>query len=662
MPFSQQTKERYIERNLIELAYKNNIGMLAVNTLAAFVVFWTLRTAPITWINGWGVSVAILMLTRFVGEVSYRFHKRTYPDDNERHILMWRLAYRAGLLLSGFLWSVVSIVALPHANETQQFSVVLIICALASGATAVLAPDKLAGRIYIIFLLFPCSLSLLFFTTPLPLLAFLGCIFLAVMLVSHVNNHRLLLGSLELTFQNEKLLHDLQSQNKEILALNTELEGRVSERTAALERMACTDSLTNLLNRSGLINELSRMLGHTEQFHVYFLDLDKFKQINDSKGHEIGDKVLKHITKNLSQSVPKTGILARWGGDEFVFCLPGEQCKDQVLHLIFSGINAPIEIDKEIMQVGVTIGYAVYPEDANTINDAIGAADLAATELKKQGRRGELLRFNKNIATSLVRKTRITELLSQSDLSQHFYVEYQPIVDSNRDIIALEALCRLYAPELGTVTPDEFIAIAEENGKIQELGKWVFQEACQSLAALLEQGLSLVMSVNVSPVQMKNTDFSHQLEDCLRTFNIPSHLIAIEMTESFLEDDEVDGIIERLNQVVEQGIHVYIDDFGKGYSSLSRLRDLPVSTLKIDRAFIAALETEGDELIESILFLANKFGLQVIAEGIETEAQFLHLKRLGCQHFQGFLFGRPRRDDIRPESVVLTTKRVISKA
>ncbi len=647
MAFSPNSNNSFTEQSLIALTYKNHIGMLAVNFFATLVVFWILHSAPITWLNSWGLAFLILMFLRFLGEFGYRTHKRMVSEISMRSLLRWRVAFRGGLWLSGTLWAFIAIAALPHATETQMLSTLLIISAQASGATAVLAPDKIGGRVYITCLLLPSSISLLLISTPLPLLTFLGCIFLVVMLISHTNNHRLIIDSLQLTFQNEELLRHSQSQNAEILALNSELEGRVKERTAALEHMASRDNLTCLLNRSGLINQLTSMLSHTQSFHVYFLDLDKFKQINDSKGHEVGDKVLKHITKNCSENVPSNGLLARWGGDEFVFCLPGEQCKDQVLHLIFSGISSPIEIDNEMMQVGVTIGYAVYPDDAETINDAIGAADLAATELKKQGRRGELLRFNKNIAVSLERRTLITELLSHKDLGEHFYVEYQPIVDNQQNIIALEALCRINAPTLGSVTPDEFIAIAEENGKVHELGKWVLNEACRYLTSQISAGNSPIMSVNVSPIQMKNPRFSIEIKEVLDKHHLPSHLIALEMTESFLEHEEVDRIIDRLNQIVEQGIHIYIDDFGTGYSSLSRLRDLPVHTLKIDRYFIASLEDEGDELVDSILYLANKFGLDVIAEGVETDAQFVHLQKLGCQNFQGFLFGRPTPDPLQ---------------
>ena len=291
MAFSPNSNNSFIEENLIALVYKNHLGMLAVNSFATLVVFWILRSSPVTWINSWGLAFFILMLLRFMCEIGYRTHRRLKPEISLGSLLRWRFAFRVGLWSSGTLWAVIAIAALPHATDTQVLSTILIISAQASGATAVLAPDKIGGRVYITSLLLPCSVSLLLISTPLPFLTFLGCIFLIVMLISHANNHRLIVGSLKLTFQNENLLHHLQSQNAEILALNSELEGRVKERTAALEHMASRDNLTCLLNRSGLINQLTSMLSHTQSFHVYFLDLDKFKQINDSLGHAGGDDV-----------------------------------------------------------------------------------------------------------------------------------------------------------------------------------------------------------------------------------------------------------------------------------------------------------------------------------------------------------------------------------
>jgi EAL domain-containing protein (putative c-di-GMP-specific phosphodiesterase class I) len=316
-------------------------------------------------------------------------------------------------------------------------------------------------------------------------------------------------------------------------------------------------------------------------------------------------------------------------------------CSQETLTPIFDRLTTQMVLDNGILEVHGTNGYAVYPHDAPSINEAIGAADLAATHLKQHGRRGELLRFNQSLATKIVRKSVLSEHLAHFETYESLYLEYQPIVDQHQEVIAFEALCRMYVPDLGLVPPDEFIELAEENGQINALGDWVLRNALKQLSQIHQQGHKVSLSVNVSPLQVKQKAFDTRLLTLCAQYQVPTSALAIEITESFLEDDEVEDIIERLNIIVDHGFKLYIDDFGKGYSSLSRLRDLPVTTLKIDRSFVWNMNHEADVLLESILFLAKKFNLDVIAEGVETQAQFETLKSMGCPQFQGFLFGRP---------------------
>jgi diguanylate cyclase (GGDEF)-like protein len=643
MPYSEQRRQRYLKRRLVELSYSNATSSLLVNCLALMVAYFSLNVKEVTWLNVWAVFTTVIMGTRLVINTIYQQrYPQGLPDETSLdRVLFWRLCFRVGAIAAPLPWAWLCLAALPHASRDAQFEIIVIVSALASGATAVMASEKVIGKLFIGLLLIPGSAALLIIEPPLTLMAMLGLIFFVVMALSHHNNHQMIVNSLELTFENEKLLHGVTQQNEEIRELNQKLEERVQERTSALEKMASTDSLTTLLNRSGLLTQLSEIADNSREVHVYFVDLDRFKQINDSKGHEVGDRVLKQISLSLRQVLPEGSLVARWGGDEFVICFMDRPCSQETLSTIFESLTTQMFLDNGILEVNGTIGYAVYPHDAPSINEAIGAADLAATHLKQHGRRGELLRFNQSLATKIVRKSVLSEHLAHFETYESLYLEYQPIVDQHQEVIAFEALCRMYVPDLGLVPPDEFIELAEENGQINALGDWVLRNALKQLSQIYQQGHKVTLSVNVSPLQVKQKAFDTRLLTLCAQYQVPTSALAIEITESFLEDDEVEGIIERLNIIVDHGFKLYIDDFGKGYSSLSRLRDLPVTTLKIDRSFVWNMNHEADVLLESILFLAKKFNLDVIAEGVETQAQFETLKSMGCPQFQGFLFGRP---------------------
>ncbi|WP_022672455.1 EAL domain-containing response regulator [Novosphingopyxis baekryungensis] len=414
--------------------------------------------------------------------------------------------------------------------------------------------------------------------------------------------------------------------------------------------LALHDILTGLPNRALLGEHLEQALGESaqgsESAALLLLDLDRFKIINDTRGHQTGDILLREVAGRLDAFLQPDEIAARIGGDEFALVLRNLKNVDEInsrCAALLREINRPYQINGVEQVVGASIGIALLPGDGDDADELLRLADLAMYDAKSRGRNGFCF-FSPEL-NRIAQFNAQTEMeLREAIVLDQFELEYQPVVSlETEDYVGVEALIRWNHPTRGRLLPKDFLTVANDSGMMDAIGKWVIEAACKQIVSLRDQGIrSPRISVNVSPRQFQTQDVVKEIVTRLEKYDIEPDLLCIEITEEvFLERNA--EILEALAQLRSLGINISIDDFGTGYSSLQYLRDLPATRLKIDRAFVCRItESSVDRaIISTISHLAHALKMKVVAEGVETQAQFDLLQAAGCDEVQGWLTGRP---------------------
>ena len=409
-----------------------------------------------------------------------------------------------------------------------------------------------------------------------------------------------------------------------------------------LRQLAHFDSLTALANRVTLHDAIEEHLRNAGSGALLSMDLDHFKVINDTFGHSTGDAVLVAVASRLRRLVRPSDLVARLGGDEFAVLIRSLSEPAQVHTLarrLLAAFAHPFDVEGRRHFVGLSIGIAMLPAHGTDVDELLGNADLALYEAKGAGR-GRAALYEASLGDRSRRRAAVEQALLHAADRGELSLHWQPQVDVTAwRITGAEALIRWYHPGLGTVAPDEFIAVAEQAGLVTKVGTWVLREACRTAATDLTD---LDIAINVSAVQLRDGDFVKVVRDTLTEFGVDPHRLEIELTESiFLGDTE--AALGRLRSLQALGVRIALDDFGTGYSSLAYLRRFPFDTLKIDRAFIRELPALGnaEALVGTIVQLADAMRMRTVAEGVETAAQLSQLARLGCQQVQGYLIARP---------------------
>lgn len=406
------------------------------------------------------------------------------------------------------------------------------------------------------------------------------------------------------------------------------------------------DVLTGLPNRRLLVERIDEALESArtgKQAVVMLLDIDYFKSVNDNLGHAAGDGLLRVVADRLRSCVREDDTIARLGGDEFALLLrDGDQPCDAsaVARRILDVVRQPVVLEGKLTRVGMSIGIARPPEDGTTTDEILKAADVALYKAKRSGR-GKFAFFDAAADAGACSARRLESELRRAIDEQEFHIVYQPITaGSSGDIAALEALVRWHHPELGVISPAEFIPLAEHNGLIVEIGDWVLEKACRD-AASLPAGIKI--SVNLSRVQVSDRDFVARVAQILERTALPPGRLELEVTETAILDNETNAC-RVLEELRELGVSVAIDDFGVGQSALSCLRSLPIGRIKIDRSFVNDLATDlrARSIFVAVVSLAKSLGIKTTAEGIETEQQRIIAALAGCDHLQGYLLGRPQ--------------------
>ncbi|MED3975373.1 GGDEF domain-containing protein [Priestia megaterium] len=423
-----------------------------------------------------------------------------------------------------------------------------------------------------------------------------------------------------------------------------------------IKQMAYYDPLTNLPNRYWLNKQLKKLLLDRESpelLAILFLDLDRFKSINDTLGHHHGDVLLRRVAERLRKCIPSSDFISRHGGDEFILVLHSLKNVEEIEEMteqIVKEMSLPFYIDGDKVLTSTSVGISLFskecqqhiiPKDADELIDRlIKQADIAMYVAKRNGR--NTYEMSSSSSNERIIKTISMENELKYALERHeFQLVYQPLIDlKTSGVIGAEALIRWNSAKFGTVYPNEFLPILEEVGLIVPVGKWVLEEACKQMKAWTElNSKASKIGVNVSPIQLKSSRFVAEMEQILKKTGLEPHFLELEITESVIQNSQESKKV--LNRLRSLGVKVAMDDFGTCYSSLSYLKHLPINTLKIDKSFIDDLDEVGKVLVETIIQMGKKLNFDLTAEGIENEEQLQFVTEQGCHIGQGYLFDKP---------------------
>ncbi len=420
-----------------------------------------------------------------------------------------------------------------------------------------------------------------------------------------------------------------------------------------LRNMALSDPLTGLANRTLCLDRLSQALNRSrrrDNYHyaVVFMDLDRFKLVNDSYGHAVGDQLLVEAAQRLTRCVRSLDLVARFGGDEFVLLLEELESPRQAVRIIKRAsqeLAVPFALEGRDVSVTASFGVVLGPTDHGSAEDLLRNANIALHRAKESGR-GKVLVFNTKMLEAAVELMTLENDLRRAVARGEFFVVYQPILDlAEGRMQGFEALVRWQHPERGVVSPAEFIPAAEDTGLIVEIGRYVLGEACRTVAGWQKEaaaGAGLILAVNISARQFSDPELVENVRRALSESGLPAHLLKLEITETtIMEDPELTA--DKLGRIKALGAQISIDDFGTGYSSMSYLQRFPLDHLKIDLSFIRSLDQapENREIVKAIIGLAHNLGLKVVAEGVEREVQRDLLASLDCEYGQGYHFSQP---------------------
>jgi diguanylate cyclase (GGDEF)-like protein len=466
-----------------------------------------------------------------------------------------------------------------------------------------------------------------------------------------------------------ELNRDMQVQQmQDLKRINAALESEIIERRQAEERahgLATRDPLTGLLNRRSLVEHLEHSVAAASRYErglaVLFLDMDRFKTINDTLGHDVGDELLIQVAARIKTAVRESDMVARLGGDEFVVlmeALPAYPDAAEVAKKIIAANTAPYNIGSHCLKTSISIGIALFPQDGTAVQTLMKNADMAMYHAKQQ-RRGSAQFFHEELNARLLERTRLESELQQALERNELELYYQPKVEiASGRVAGVEALLRWHHPRSGVLTASQFISDSSDSAQLVAIGEWVIEAACAQAKRWLDAGSSfpkLPIAVNVAIPQI-HAELPGAIDKALKKHGIPPSCLQLEITESLLIRD-IEKATSVLREISESGITIAIDDFGTGYSSLSVLKALPIDILKVDQSFVRDLgKNLGDTaIVAAIVNMARALALRVVAEGVENEEQLAILRSLGCDEYQGYFFSEPQPAEILAKQILQTT-------
>ncbi len=648
-----------MQRDLVEMLYGNIFTGLIITFVAMTGLAFgftepddlasTVSTKKTIWL-----CMCIALSLRLIDALYWQLSQRGTDYDPK----VASIRFSTGAIITTLIWSSYSFLLFEDMSTIELACTMVILSAMAGGAATILAPSKLLVITYCTGLLLPMSLfAILMGTANFALLGYLGIGFWLAMLSTSIKSNHFFRQAVILKAANEELLEQMGQERSEIARINEELiasnskldnanatlEEEVLKRTDDIHRLSNRDPLTSLMNRNGFLRHLQNMLKKAQKLDnklaVLFIDLDGFKQVNDSLGHQVGDKVLEEVSHRLTRFC-EADHLARWGGDEFVLLLPyaTENTAVAVAQAARSGITIPISVDENTINLDATIGIALYPQHSSNAHELIQEADLTMYEQKRKAR-GSVGVFSEELYATLRLEQSLRDGLRYAIERNELTLHYQPIMYAGeKRMWAAEALLR-WSFDGNNIPPDKFIPLAERTGLIHDIGTWVLHRACID-ASQWQFAEPVAVSVNVSVIQLMDDGFIRGLDRVLDSTELAPELLHLEITESVFAEDTAQ-VLKQVNAIKARKVQISIDDFGTGFSSLGQLHSLQFDHIKIDRAFVQKLEEGSDTIIRATLMIAREFECRTVAEGIETAEDADRLRTMGVDCLQGYYYARP---------------------
>lgn len=627
MPKNQEHTKLYLSEG-VKLLYNNALpGILITFITSSTLAFSFLNSSNLfTKLTWWGLMMVVLII-RIIDTQLWVNASATRKGD-----ISWIVRFSSGCLLTATIWSAY-ILCFYHTFSTEEFTAaIVILSAMAGGATSVLSGNMMLSSLYNIIILLPMSVLLILQPELYRVnLGFLGVCFTLTMIISSMKAARYIKEAILLRYRNQTLLE--------------RMEKTIKRRTQEVYEISHIDALTGLYNRVSFLSAAEEIANRYKNnrekgFSIFFIDLDGFKNINDTLGHDIGDMVLISLSARLNDFYRQGNLICRWGGDEFIY-LTTETDRHltwQLAENMVTSLSRPILLDDQTITLGATIGIAVCPEHDTSITRLIQLADIAMYSQK--GKYPERVAFyNHELEESLRRKITLNEALRYALDRNEFRAVYQPIVDGNGEIVSFEALLRWHF-QGRDISPAEFIPLMEQSGRIVQIGNWIMEEACRILSEMLKLKSGISMCVNISIIQFYDKEFVDNVNNLIDRYAIPPHLLHLEVTESIIHSEQ-HTIYHKVSQLQKRGVKFSVDDFGTGYSSLSVIHNMSIDFIKIDRSFINNIENKGRTIVQAVKDISESLDFDVIAEGVETETQVAILKQCGVHFMQGYYFSRP---------------------
>ncbi len=606
---------------MIYAAVPLSLAAVIINGALLGAVLW--GTIPDRNILVWlGLTYAISVPRWFLYR---RFQQQS--EDVQQQSNWYHLALLSALV-SGAVWGSTAVFLFPTHSLPHQLFLAFVIAGMSAGAVTTLSSVFSMAAGFLSLLLLPLIIRFVSVDTMLAsAMAVMTTLFAGMIMLSALRLNRTILESLQIRYERQ-------------LAEDT------------IRRQALYDDLTDLPNRRLLLELLQQELARSERHGnlgaVMFLDVDRFKNVNDSLGHRAGDKLLQEVARRLRRRLRKEDTAARIGGDEFVVLVTeiGQGLSSAALNTqhiandLLESFRQPFKVDGYELHLSVSIGVTLFPAGQYTPEDLLQQADVAMVSAKECGVRAARL-FLPDMQEAVDRRLEIERGLRLALNCDGFELHYQPQVRLGGELAGAEALVRWQHPSLGAISPLEFIGVAEETGLIYQLGDWILRRACEDLASLPAEK-QLHVSVNISPRQFRADDFIDRIKDILAETGAPASRLTLEITETVVIDD-LDQTVEKMRALKALGISFSVDDFGTGHSSLAYLKRLPLDVIKIDQSFVRGVCSDPNDavIVETIIVMSRHLGLEVIAEGVETEEALAFLEQHGCRFFQGYLFARP---------------------